>query len=295
MSVNAINAADTQQQKKSNMGAAVGTGAVLGTAGAVAGHFLGGKTPTLEEVFAQEPDTFEASMEKANKKDEAATKTLREEMKNINEDADVVSKKNALKDKLGEVETKINGITEYDNKAELDKKVTEAQNDLAKEKTVKIGEADTSVKYETLDAYKADKKALEAAEKELAGATEDAAKQTAQAKIDGLKPKVEAFKSEAEALETANKNVFDAKKAKFDADETTKALREELSKAADEFKTAKKTLIDKLKDNKTVTEAFGKVKKALTEGKGKAAAIWGGIALAVGLIAGAVLGGKKEA
>lgn len=194
MSVNAINTADVQPQKKNNAGGAVGAGIGLGAAGATAGYFFGGKTPSLEEVFAQEPDTFQASMAKAEKKDADAAKTLKDEMKAINEDADVKTKQAAADTKLEQV-----------------------------------------------------------------------------------------------------KNQIEAKKAKFDADDATKALRDEASKAVDELKTAKKGLIDRLKDKNNVTEAFSKIKKSLTEGKGKAAAIWGGIALAVGLIAGAVLGGKKEA
>lgn len=293
MSVNAINTADVQPQKKSNAGAAVGAGLGLGAVGATAGYFLGGKTPSLEEVFAQEPDTFKASMDKAAEKDAEAARTLKEEMAAINNNADVVAKQTAADTKAEQVKQGIEARTDYDNKAELDKAKTDAQAALdAKE--VEIAEGDTTKKIK----YNEAKQAVTDAENEVKNLATDAAddvKKAATDKLEAAKNNLAKFDDEANALKDAEKNLFEAKKAKFDADDATKALREEASKAAEELKTAKKGLIDRLKDKNTVTEAFGKIKKSLTEGKGKAAAIWGGIALAVGLLAGAVLGGKKEA
>lgn len=294
MSVNAINGADAQQQqKKLNTGVVAGTGIGLGAAGATAGYLWGGKTPSLEEVFAQEPDTFKASMEKAEAKDADAAKTLKDEMKAINEDADVKAKQTVADAKANEVKQQIEARTDYDNKAELDQAVTDKEAALdAKE--VEITENGTTKKIK----YNEAKQAVTDAEngvKNLAADAADDVKKAATDKLEAAKNNLANFDNEANALKDAEKNLFEAKKAKFDADDATKALRDEASKAADELKTAKKGLIDKLKDKNNVTEAFGKIKKSLTEGKGKAAAIWGGIALAVGLIAGAVLGGKKEA
>lgn len=293
MSVNAINTADVQPQKKNNAGGAVGAGIGLGAAGATAGYFLGGKTPSLEEVFAQEPDTFKTSMAKAEAKDADAAKTLKDEMEAINENADVKAKQAVADAKANEVNQQIVARTDYDNKAELDQAVTDKKAALdAKE--VEITENGTTKKIK----YSEAKQAVTDAEngvKNLAADAADDVKKAATDKLEAAKNNLANFDNEANALKDAEKNLFEAKKAKFDADDATKALRDEASKAVDELKTAKKGLIDKLKDKNNVTEAFGKIKKSLTEGKGKAAAIWGGIALAVGLIAGAVLGGKKEA
>jgi len=295
MSVNAINAADAPQQKKSNAGTTIGAGVGLGAVGAGAGYMWGGKTPSLEEVFKQDADTFEASKAKMAEKDATAAATVIDEYDKISNDPDVSGKQSAYDTKKTEVDDKIKEVTDYDNKTTLDGKVTEAEEGFTKEKTVKIGDTDTTVKYDSLDAYKEDKKTLEEAEKAVANATDDATKATAQSKIDELKPKVEAFRSDAEKLEKAQTDVFNAKKAKFDADDATKELRGQLETAANDLKAARETAVGKMKPSEALTSAFGKVRKALTEGKGKAA-LWYGIGAAVvGLLAGALLGGKKEA
>lgn len=296
MSVNAVNAADVQQPKKNNSGAAIGTGVGLGAVGAGAGYFLGGKTPSLEEVFSQEPDTFKASMDKAAEKDSAAAETLRKEMEAIGENADVKAKQTAADAKANEVKTAIEGRTDYENKATLDQAVTDKKTALDT-KEVEVAKADGTEGTRKIK-YAEAKTELEAAENEVKNLAADAAedvKTAAKNKLETAKNNLAQFDTEANALKEAENAVFDAKKVKFEADEATKALREEAAKAADELTNARKGIIDKLKDKNTVTEAFGKIKKSLTEGKGKAMAIYGGIALAVGLLAGAMLGGKKEA
>lgn len=296
MSVNAINAADAQQQKKSSMGPAVAAGTVLGAAGVGAGLIWGGKTPSLEEVFAQDADTFEASMKKAEEKDSASAKTLRDEMKAIGEDADVKAKQTAAETKAQEVKDAIEGRTDYENKATLDQAVTDKKTAL-NEKEVEVPKADGTEGTKKIK-YAEAKSEFEAAEngvKNLAADAAEDAKTAAKNKLEAAKANLAQFDAEANALKEAENAVFDAKKVKFEADEATKTLREAATKASDELANARKGVIDKLKDKNTVTEAFGKIKKSLTEGKGKAAAIYGGIALAVGLLAGAMLGGKKEA
>lgn len=296
MSVNAVNAVDAQQPKKSNAGTAVGAGVGLGALGAGAGYLWGGKTPSLEEVFSQEPDTFKASMEKAKEKDAEATKTLENEMKAIDENADVKAKKAVADAKAKEVETAIKGRTDYENKASLDQAVTEKKTALdAKE--VDVAKADGTegtrkIKYATA---KTELEQAQSAVDNLAENATEEVKTAAKNKLETAKANLAKFDTEANALKEAEQAVFDAKKVKFEADDATKTLREAAATATEDLKTARKGIIDKLKDKNTVTEAFGKIKKALTEGKGKAAAIYGGIALAVGLLAGAMLGGKKEA
>lgn len=296
MSVNAVNAADVQQPKKNNSGAAIGAGVGLGAAGAGAGYLWGGKTPSLEEVFAQEPDTFKATMEKAENADAEAAKTLKDEMKAINENADVKAKQAAADTKANEVKSAIEGRTDYENKTELDNTVTEKKTALdAKE--VEVAKADGTEGTRKIK-YAEAKSELEVAENEVKNLAADAAEEVktkANTKLETAKANLAQFDAEANALKEAENAVFDAKKVKFEADDATKTLREEAAKAADELTNARKGIIDKLKEKNTVTEAFGKIKKSLTEGKGKAAAIYGGIALAVGLLAGAMLGGKKEA
>ena len=296
MSVNAINAADAQQQKKSNVGSALATGLGLGAVGGTAGYIWGGKTPSLEEVFAQDADTFEASMKKAEEKDSASAKTLRDEMQKIDDNADVKAKKTAADTKANEVKAAIEGRTDYENKATLDQAVTDKKTALDT-KEVEVPKADGTEGTRKIK-YTEAKSEFEAAENEVKNLAADAAedvKTAAKNKLEAAKANLAQFDAEANALKEAENAVFDAKKVKFEADEATKTLREAASKASDELATARKGVIDKLKDNNAVTEAFGKIRKALTEGKGKAAAIYGGIALAVGLLAGAMLGGKKEA
>ncbi len=295
MSVNAINAAEPQH-KKHSAGAAFGTGLTLGAAGALAGHKWGGKTPSLEEVFAQDADTFEASMQKAEGKDPEAAKALRDEMKAIDEDNDIKAKKAAADTKANEVKTAIEGRTDYENKAELGNAVTEKKAAL-NNKEVEVANADGSEGTRKIKYSDANKEVNDAEEalKKLTNDATDEARTAAQTKLDAAKANLAKFDEEAKALDEAKQAVLDAKKAKFEADDATKALREDASKAADELANARKGIIDKLKDKNTVTEAFGKIRKTLTEGKGKAAAIYGGIAAAVGLLAGYIFSGKKEA
>lgn len=296
MSVNAINAADAQQPQKNNaMTTATVAGLGLGTAGAIGGYFHK-VTPSLEEVFSQEPDTFEASMNKAAEADSEAAQTLRNEMKAIDADGAVAPKLQTAERKANEVKQAIESRADYDNKATLDQAVTDKRN-ARDAKEVDVPKADGTEGTRKIK-YAEAKSEFDAAKTKVDGlaadATEDA-KAAAKKELDAAKANLAKFDAEANALKEAEQAVFDAKKAKFEADDAKKALREEASKAADELTNARKGLIDKLKDKNTVTEAFGKVKKALSEVSWKRVGLYGGIAAAVGLLAGAMLSGKKEA
>lgn len=245
MSVNAINGVNPQQgqDKRSVLPAAIAGGTVLGTAGAAAGYLFGGKKPSLEEVFAQDPDTFESNMKKMGEKDAEATKILQDERNVIYEDADVKAKKDALKQKVKEIEKLVYARTDYANKAELDKTLADAENEL----------------------------------KNLAKDATDAEKNAVNAKI-----------------ENAKNAILDAKLEKFSVDMATKTIRDEFNVLESELTTAINESIGKSAQKDTIKEAFGKVKKTLVEGKGKAVAIWGGIALLTGLIISTVFGGSKR-
>ena len=296
MSVQAVNNVDAQQPQKSNAtGTAIAGALPLGLAGA--GYMWGGKTPSLEEVFAQEPDTFKASMDRAAENDSAAAQILRDEMKAIEEDATVKPKKEIAEGKINEVKTAIESRTDYENKAELDKAVNEKQKAL-NNKEIDVVDPNNSENTRKLK-YNQAKAELEAAQNKVNGLAENAAedvKNAAQTELETAKANIAKFDNEVNELKQAKDAVFEAKSAKFEADDATKVLREEASNAVEELTNARKGLIDKLTDKNTVTDAFGKIKKALTEGKWtKGAALWGGIAAAVGLIAGYMLCGSKKA
>lgn len=95
-------------------------------------------------------------------------------------------------------------------------------------------------------------------------------------------------------IENAKNAIFDAKLEKFTSDTATKTLRDEFEVINSELTTAVNESIGKSAQKDAIKEAFGKVKKTLVEGKGKAAAIWGGIALLTGLIASTVFGSHKK-
>lgn len=241
--VNQANVAGIQQQQNRASGLPLGSNLVLGAAGAGAGYLFGGRKPSLEEVFAQDPDTFESTMKKIGEKDAEVAKTLKAERLAIYGDANVRAKNNALQNKTVQISSEVQLRNDYANKTELDKAVSDAKDELAN----------------------------------LAKDATDAEKSAAQAK-----------------LKEAEQAVFDAKLEKFNADPATKALRDEFNVLESEFTTALNESIGKSAQKDTVKEAFGNVKKVLIEGKGKAAAIWGGIALLSALALGTIFGGSKR-
>ena len=295
MSVNAINAAEPQ--KKSNpMGMAIGTGVVTGAAGAGAGYMWGGKTPSLEEVFAQDHDAFTSTKEAIKGKDAADVKKVDDAHADIQ--TKVKKERDALEKAQDEVKRLTNEIKDYADKDNLDNKVNEAKKALNEKKvTAKIDEKEVE-NY----TYEQAKQAKEDKQNAFNAITEEGEKKTgAQKALNEAEENLKLFEAEENAFKDAEKAVNDAKAARFeelvnaakDDKDPYKAAKNTLTEAEGKLKTATDTAIGNLADD--VKAAFNKVKGALTEGKGKAAMWWGLGAAAVGLILGYIFGGKKEA
>lgn len=282
MSVDAINGANAQQQpqKHSALPGAIASGIGLGAVGAGAGYFLGGKRPTLEQVFEQTPDTF--TKKEVTEKDAEAAKKLQDavtEYKDVNVNGEVGK---ANKDVYDSVQAQT-----LENQADLDKAITDAQKKLD-EKKVKIGEnemtlADVNTKVKN-------------AQDKLKAATTDEAKNTAKEELkkalDDRKAFLDATKEERSALAKAKNEVRKAKIAQFVEKAKTEANAEHgyadaLTKAQEKLTKARADKKTELLAKDEIKQAFEKIKDALPkEGKGKMAMLAGGIAAAVGLIGG---------
>ena len=277
MSVDAVNGVNAQQQPQKSSA----------LPSAIAGHYFGGKKPTLEELFTQKPDTFDKA------EDKEAVKKLQDaitEYKNAG-----ATEKATLRKANNGLNTQINATT-VDKQTELQKAIDDAKDALSK-KEVKIGDKS----YKSADIAKELNDAHAAVEAAKNG--DDAAKAAATKQLNDARAHAKEFnegvKSEAKAVTTAKKALVDAKKAKFEeaakadgAEKTLKTAAEDAKKAFGEAKSKKLTEIigrDEIK------QAYEKIKGALPkEGKGKMAAIAGGIAAAVGLIGGYLMGGSHN-
>ena len=268
MSVNAVNSAPVDAPKKKSSSSVAAPTIGLGVVGAGAGYLAGGKRPSLEEVFKMAPDTFESHVKEA--KDEVKTEAdkIGEEIKKLNDENGEFVPDKAKKEAF---DSQVNGQKLADDAAETkalekanenyDKKLLEELN-----KDKKDGEKFAKVSDAPADAQKAAKEALKDAD-------------------------------ETKALKTAEKNVRTAKEklVRESADENVKKIVKEFDDAVEAAKTKKTEKISNLVKDENMKSAFDKIKKMFPkEGKGKAAAIWGGIAAAVGLIAGLVLSGNKK-
>ncbi len=294
MSVNAINAADPQQKQGSPINAAIGTGVGLGLAGAAGGYFLGGQRPDLEKVFSMPADKFESVTKDLKDEEKTAADKIAAGRKEL-EDA-VKPKIDEFKSKTSERASKIAGITP--EKAELVTNATNAKNDLDAIK-VSIDGKDKSLK-DVRDAVKTKRAAVKAATTEEAKKTaKDELKKALDeykefAKDEKASAAIKKYANAERELNTARVTKYQAEVAKDGTAE--KALNEAIAKIRNEYKEAFNTKMNALKDNKEYQDAFGKIKKLFPkEGKGKAALIYGGIAAAVGLIAGYILGNNKQA
>lgn len=292
--VNAIQPA-TPEQKSSKMGPAVASTVVLGGLGAAGGYFMGGKRPSLEEVFKQQPDKFVAKevtdidSESAKKLSDAV-----EEYKGAGttEKAAFVD---TAKDRFNAAKAEMGKDTE-EGKA-LVKARGEMQT-AAENAIKKITIEDPADKTKTIQKYNNFaqlKTKLDAAKDEVKAAgenaTEDQKKALKELQEDYKKVLTDSdvvtkMKAYGTAYKTSYKKALETLK---DNDAVTKF--NDAKKAYNKVKTDKLSEILGRDDIKT---AFEKIKKAFPkEGKGKAAAIYGGIAAAVGLIAGLMMGGKK--
>ena len=271
MSMNIVNNNHPGQkpaQEQSYSGRIIGSaaGAAVGTAAGVGyGYYLGGTTPTLDEVFTQEQDTFEESLKKMKNKNEEAAGKVADARTDLNNTV------NKAKEALVEPQKA------FDAKAaeqEVDKKYTEAvtnaQDELDKTK-VKINETEEK-----------DFSQLTEEQKNL-----DDVKKAVAEKQENLK------KAEAELKEAQGKALREAaaqENAPEDVKKVVKNLDDAKKKVEDEITTAR----DKVATD-DVKGAFKKVKRSLTEGKGKSMAIWGTIVGLAALTAGYFIGKSSDA
>ncbi len=284
MSVDAINGANAQQQpqKHSALPGAIAGGVGLGAAGALGGYFLGGKRPTLEQVFEQTPDTFKS--EAVTKKDAEAAKKLQDAVHEV--DISTKAERKASLDASKNIADEVNKQT-VDKQVEKQTAIDNARKALEGKEVEIDGNKfkQAEVKQELLEARKA-----------VNSAKTDEEKKAAKDLLEKAEKKVQAFKegtkNERKAFAEAKKDLATAKRTKFDnaakvADSTEKEF-------VDAAESASKKLTEAVNNKRTeilakdeIKQAFEKIKDALPkEGKGKMAMIAGGIAAAVGLVAG---------
>lgn len=281
MSVDAINGANAQQQpqKHSALPGAIAGGIGLGAVGVGAGYFLGGKRPTLEQVFEQTPDTF--TKKEVTEKDAEAAKKLQDavtEYKDVNVNGEVGKANKAVYDSV-QAQT-------LENQADLDNAIQKA----------KEAYAGKDVDINGKKSFAEIKASIKNAQDKLKAATTDEAKNTAKEELkkalDDRKAFLDATKEERSALAKAKNEVRKAKIAQFVEKAKTEANAEHgyadaLTKAQEKLTKARADKKTELLAKDEIKQAFEKIKDALPkEGKGKMAMIAGGIAAAVGLIGG---------
>ena len=299
MSVEAVNGVEPQKRQHS-VGTAVAAGLGTGLVGAGATYLAtGGRNiPSLEKVFEQEPDTFESTMKKAKDagKDEAEIGKVKTAYENFNTaiktqrtdydkakadvDAEIINMKDApgetvikdAKDKVTNAEAKEVEVKTFNEKGEVIKDAS------GKEVTKKIHVSEM-------------KNEIEGLEKDIKDPAKAAEKANNEAKLKALEGE---YKAELDALKAEEKTLKDLQTARFEklaeSDGTPKDLKTALTEAESKLNTAKSEAMGKVsEDAKT---AFGKIKGALKDIKWGKIGMWGGIAAAVGLIAGYMLSGK---
>ncbi|MBO6087639.1 hypothetical protein J6P92_04750 [bacterium] len=302
MSVNAINAADQQPQRKSSpIVPALVSGAVLGAAGYGGGYWLGGSRPDLDKVFAMPEDKFTESTKEGLNSATDAQKTDLETIKGARKEyAD------AGAEKLTAMKAKGKEIAKNFEKVSVDAKLfDDPEKGLAARENAfnSIGaieikkDADGNPVKKTFAELK---KAVTEANNKLKAAKTDADKTTAKNELADARKDMKAFlthddvKDKLKNRNEARKAVRDARKTANDSE--VARLKGEFTNLKTEYTDAKSTKLNALKNDKTITDAFESVKKLFAkEGKGKTAWIAAGIAAVVGLIGGFILGGSKEA
>ena len=292
MSVDAINGANAQQQPQTHsaLPGAVAGGVGLGAVGALGGYFLGGKRPSLEEVFKQDPDTFKS--EAVTKKDAEAAKKLQDaaqEYKNAG-----ANEKNLLRKANGEMNNAIATLT-VENQDKLQEAIAQAQETLNK-KEVKIGDKKYKAKDIAVELHKAQAE-FAAAKNGTDAVKAEAAKKLAKARVNAQTFNSE-VKKEMNAVREATKALRNARITEFNklAENagSQKALKDAATKASENFNNVKSSKLSELVGKKEITEAFEKIKNAIPkEGKTKMALIVGGIAAAVGFLGNLLLGNRN--
>lgn len=292
MSVDAINGANAQQtQTHSALPGAIAGGVGLGLVGATGGYLLGGKRPTLEQVFKQDPDTFKS--EAVTKKDAEAAKTLQDAAQEYKDAG--ANEKNALRDANKKMNDAIGAITVEKKQGELQKAIVKAKEALDN-KEVKIGDKNYKAK-DIANELKEAQANFVAAKNGTDTAKADAVKKLAEARVNAQTFNSEA-KKEMDAVREAKKALRTARTTEFNklAENagSQKALKEAATKASENFNNVKSSKLSELVGKKEITEAFEKIKNAIPkEGKTKMALIVGGIAAAVGFLGNLLLGNRN--
>lgn len=286
MSVDAIGAQNAQERRSNPIGSAIAGGVGLGAVAATVGYVAGNKRPDLEKVFTQEPDSFKSEAVKG--KDAEAAKKLQDAVTEYKNAGDNEAKKwLSAQHEVGDAIVN----TSVDNKADLDKAITEAQAKLDTKK-VKIGEKEYT-RSELKQAFKEAKAAVNIA-------ADDKAKADAKQQLETARKNLNTFSAEAKdeikglnnakkALRTAQNEAF--KKAAEVADSEAMKKVTAANNARSAYANAKSTKLSEILGRDEIKQAFEKIKEGIPKKGGlKWAGIAGGIAAAVGLIAGYVMG-----
>lgn len=286
MSVDAIGAQNAQERRSNPIGSAIAGGVGLGAVAATVGYVAGNKRPDLEKVFTQEPDSFKSEAVKG--KDAEAAKKLQDAVTEYKEAGDNEAKKwLSAQHEVGEAIVK----TSVDNKANLDNAITEAQAKLDTKK-VKIGEKEYT-RSELKQAFKEAKAAVNIAADDKAKADAKQQLETARKNLNTFsaeaKDEINALNDAKKALRTAQNEAF--KKAAEVADSEAMKKVTAANNARSAYANAKSTKLSEILGRDEIKQAFEKIKEGIPKKGGlKWAGIAGGIAAAVGLIAGYVMG-----
>lgn len=286
MSVDAIGAQNAQERRSNPIGNAIAGGVGLGAVAATVGYVAGNKRPDLEKVFTQEPDSFKSEAVKG--KDAEAAKKLQDAVTEYKNAGDAEAKKwLSAQHEVGEAIVN----TSVDNKADLDKAITEAQAKLDTKK-VKIGEKEYT-RSELKQAFKEAKAAVNIAADDKAKADAKQQLETARKNLNTFsaeaKDEIKALNNAKKALRTAQNEAF--KKAAEVADSEAMRKVTAANEAKSAYANVKTTKLSEILGRDEIKQAFEKIKEGISKKGGlKWAGIAGGIAAAVGLIAGYVMG-----
>lgn len=283
MSVDAIGAQNAQERRSNPIGNAIAGGVGLGAVAATVGYVAGNKRPDLEKVFTQEPDTFKSEAVKG--KDAEAAKKLQDAATEYKNAGDNEAKKwLSAQHEVGEAIVN----TSVDNKADLDKAITEAQAKLDTKK-VKIGEKEYT-RSELKQAFKEAKAAVNsAADDKTAKQQLEDARQNIKTFNKEAKDEIKALNGAKKALRNAQNDAF--KKAAEVADSEAMKKVKTANDARSAYANVKSTKLSEILGRDEIKQAFEKIKEGIPKKGGlKWAGIAGGIAAAVGLIAGYVMG-----
>lgn len=286
MSVDAIGAQNAQERRSNPIGSAIAGGVGLGAVAATVGYVAGNKRPDLEKVFTQEPDSFKSEAVKG--KDAEAAKKLQDAVTEYKEAGDNEAKKwLSAQHEVGDAIVN----TSVDNKANLDNAITEAQAKLDTKK-VKIGEKEYT-RSELKQAFKEAKAAVNIAADDKAKADAKQQLETARKNLNTFsaeaKDEIKALNNAKKELRTAQNEAF--KKAAEVADSEAMRKVTAANNARSAYANAKSTKLSEILGRDEIKQAFEKIKEGISKKGGlKWAGIAGGIAAAVGLIAGYVMG-----